>query len=143
MGFKQVELVPIGVLGPTPITPASKSVQELVFQVTRTDLTAVLKAQLPGDSSLLGLTFYSATNSNAGTTASVTFNVSNNGGVISTGTVNALTGGATTAGVQMSNLPNIEQNPLQGDLKITAQYAETGTASTAGGPWIVGVRFVR
>jgi len=143
MGFKQTDLVPPGSIGVTTTTPPSKDVREEIFQVTRTDTTAVLKDVLPADASILNLVFYGSVASNAGTSASITFNISNNTGVISTGTVNAITAGAIFSAVQMTGLPNIEQLPLQGDLKITAQYAETGTASTLGGPWVIGVRFVR
>lgn len=144
MGFKQVDLIPISVLGPTAISPPSKSVQELIFQVTRTDTAAgILKEVLPADASLLSLTFYGSVVSNAATTATATFTVTNASGTISTGTVDVKANGATTAAVQMTGLPNIEPNPLVGDIKITAQYAETGTASTAGGPWVIGVRYVR
>jgi hypothetical protein len=140
MGFKQSDLVYPGSTGPTAISPASKSAKEGVFQVLRTDTVAVLKDVLPADASLIAVTFYGSVASNAATTATVTFSVSNNTGVISTGVVDVKANGATTALVQMPNLENI---PLQGDIKITAVYAETGGASTLGGPWTVGVRSVR
>jgi hypothetical protein len=143
MGFKQSDLVYPGSTGPTAISPASKSAKEGVFQVLRTDTVAVLKDVLPADASLIAVTFYGSVASNAATTATVTFSVSNNTGVISTGVVDVKANGATTALVQMSNLPNLENIPLQGDIKITAVYAETGGASTLGGPWTVGVRSVR
>lgn len=135
MGIKQSELVPIGVLGPTPITPAAKNEVGKFFQVTRTDTVAVLKTAIPAQASIIGVTMYGGVASDAATTATLTLTVSNNTGTISTGTVDVKANGATTALVQMTNLPNIEPLPAQGDIRVTAVYAETGTASTVGGPW--------
>lgn len=135
MGIKSVELIPIGTLGPTPITPASKNELGKFFQVSRTDTVATLKAQVPAQGSVVGVTIYGATNSDAATTATVTLTVSNNAGTVSTGVVDVKANGVTTALVQMSNLPNLEPLPLVGDLRVTATYAETGGASTTGGPW--------
>jgi hypothetical protein len=135
MGIKSVELVPIGTLGPTPITPVVKDEESKFFQVSRTDTVAVLKAAFPAHASItLGL-MYGGVASDAVTSATVTLTISNNTGTISTGVVDVKANGATTAIVQLSNLPNLEPLPLVGDLKITAVYAETGGASTTGGPW--------
>lgn len=142
MGIKQSELVPVNSNGPTPLIPASKSDTSKFFQVLRTDTVATVKAVLPAQASVYAVELFGSVNSNAGTTATLTVTISNNTGVISTGTVNLLTGGATTAGVQMTNLPNIEPTPLLGDLKVSVQYAETGTASTLGGPWVMRVNYV-
>lgn len=135
MGIKSVELVPIGSLGPTPITPASKNELGKFFQVSRTDTVGVIKASVPAQASIIGVTMYGSVNSDAATTATVTLQIQNNSGTISTGTVDVKANGATTALVQMSNLPNLEPLPLVGDLRVVAIYAETGTASTTGGPW--------
>lgn len=135
MGIKSVELVPIGSLGPTPITPVSKDELGKFFQVSRTDTVATLKAAIPAQASVVGVLMYGGVASDAATTATVTLTISNNTGTISTGVVDVKANGATTALVQMSNLPNLEPLPLVGDLKITAVYAETGGASTTGGPW--------
>lgn len=143
MGIKQIELVPISSTGPTPLIPSGKPDIQKFFQATRTDTAAgIVKAVVPAQSSVLQVTLYGSVNVNNATTATGTITIANNSGTISTGTVNLLTGGATTALIQMSNLPNIEPLPLNGDLKISFQYAETGTASTLGGPWVIGVTYV-
>lgn len=142
MGIKQVELVPINSNGPTPLIPSGKPDNQKFFQAGRTETVATLKAVLPAQSSVFQVTLYGSVNSNAATTATGTITISNNSGVISTGTVNLLTGGATTAIIQMTNLPNIEPIPANGDLKVNYTYAETGTASTLGGPWVIGVSYV-
>lgn len=141
MGIKQSELIPVGVLGPTPITPAAKPDLSKFFQVTRTDIASVVKARLPANASVVVVTLYGSVASNALTTGTVTINITDNTGIISTGTVDVKTSGATTALVQMSNLPLLESNPPTGDISISAVYAETGAASTLGGPWKVRVIF--
>ncbi len=142
MGIKQVELVPVSSTGPTPLIPASKSDTSKFFQASRTDTSARVAALLPAQSSVFEISLFAGGNSNAGTTATLTVTISNNSGVISTGSVNVLTNGNTTAPIAMSALPNIEPVPLNGDLKISVQYAETGTASSAGGPWVLRVNYV-
>lgn len=142
MGIKQSELVTPNSNGPTPLIPASKSDTSKFFQVSRTDTAVTLKAVAPAQASIFDVSLFGSINSNAGTTATLTVTIANNTGTISTGTVNLLTGGATSASVAMTNLPNIEPLPLLGDLKISVQYAETGTASTLGGPWVMRVNYV-
>lgn len=142
MGIKQVELVPISATGPTQLIPSGKNVGTKVFTTLRADSTATLKCVLGGSQSIIGVTLFGSVVSNAVTTATMTIVVSNNSGVISTGVYDVKGAGATTGYVQMSNLPNIEPIPANGDLKITAQYADTGGAATLGGPWNVRVDYV-
>lgn len=142
MGIKQVELVPISSTGPTQLIPSGKADSLKVFQVTRTDTVATLKAVAGAGNSIIQVTMYGSVNSDAATTATVTITIANNTGTISTGVVDVKANGATTAIVQMSNLPNLEGFPVQGDLNIRAVYAETGGASTVGGPWRFRVDFV-
>lgn len=142
MGLKQIELVPISSLGPTPLIPTGKDELSKFFQITRSDTTATLKCAVPASLSPALLTFYGSVNSDALTTATATITISNNLGVVSTGTVDVKGNGATTAIVQMTNLPLIEQLPSNGDYRISVTYAETGTASTVGGPWRVRVIYV-
>lgn len=142
MGIKQVELVPISTTGPTQLIPSGKADGLKVFQATRTDTVATLKAVTGASTSIMQVTVYGSVASDAATTATVTITVANNTGTISTGVVDVKANGATTAIVQMSNLPNIEPIPATGDLKISAVYAETGGASTTGGPWKFRVDYV-
>ena len=142
MGLKQVELVPISSLGPTPLIPAAKDDLSKFFQVTRADTVATLKCATGASTSIAGLTIYGSSNSDAATTATVSFSISNNLGVVSTGTVDVKGSGTTTALVQMTNLPLLEQLPPNGDYRVSVTYAETGTASTVGGPWRIRVLYV-
>lgn len=144
MGFKQIDIVPIASYGPTAVSPPGKTEQIKVFQVARTDTVASVKAIVPADASILSVYLYGSVASNAATTATVTFNIIDNSGTISTGSYDVKTSGAVSGGVvNQTNLPNLEAVPLVGDKQIQAVYAETGTASTLGGPWKVAVRYVR
>jgi len=144
MGFRLSDITPLTTTGPTTLIPTSKDVVVKAFKVTRSDTTSTLKAVLPADASVLNIIMTGSVSSDAGTTATVTLVLSDNTGAISTGTaVNVKTSGTTTQIVQMPSLPNIQPSPLTGDLKITATYAETGSASTTGGDWTFIVTYVR
>lgn len=142
MGISVLDVAPVASYGPTAQTPPGKPDLSKYFRVARTDTAAgIVKAVVPASASVVLVTVYGSTISDAATTATVTLTVTDNTGTRSAGTVDVKTNGATTALVQMSNLPLLTNVPATGDLKITAQYAETGTASTAGGPWTVRVLY--
>lgn len=133
MGIKATDLTPFQ--GPTVTTPPAKSVYCKVFQVSRTDTTAKLCVVLPAGSSIIDFDFYGPA-SNAGTTA-----VINIGSTTTNTNEYILNQNVRVAGKQKPdasfsiNLPNIEDQPTTADLPIYAKYTETGTASSAGGPW--------
>lgn len=139
MGFKTLDVTPLQI---TPITPPGKTHLVKVIQVSRTDTVASVKAQFPASSSFIAVRQYGSVASDAATTAAVTLTISNNTGTVSSGSADVKTNGATTNIVNMSNLPNLEPTPLTGDYTLTAVYAETGTASTTGGPWKFVIEFV-
>lgn len=143
MGFLATDFVPLATVGPTVLIPSNKDVVVKVFTVSRSDTANTLKAVLPADASILSMKVFGSTASNAGTTAVVNFTVTSNAGTITSGSYNVLSNGAVTGDVTLPGLPNIMPVPLTGDLQISAQYVETGTASTAGGPWNVSVTYVR
>jgi hypothetical protein len=120
----------------TPYTPAAKGVQARRVQATRADTTARLVAQLPGDASIVGIKI-SGTASNAGTTATLSV------GTTSTATelINAqsvLAAGLPTGMIGVMDLP-----ATTAPKNIYVKYAESGTASSAGGAWDVVIFFVR
>lgn len=141
MGFLATDFTPLQ--SPSVLIPSNKDYTVKVIQVARTDTVSSVKAVLPADASVMNVWLYRNGVSNAATTATVTITIANNGGTISTGTYDVKVGGDTSAVVQMNNLPNIEPRPLNGDLTVSAVYAETGTASTSGGPWKLSVDYVR
>lgn len=127
----------------TSTVPVAKDVQLKVFQVARTETSSVVKLVLPADATIISVVREAGVASDAATTATVTITAANNGGTVSTKADDVKTNGATTGFVQMTSLPNVQPVPLNGDLTITAVYAETGTASTTGGPWNYVVNYVR
>ena len=139
MGFKQIEVVPPQI---SPLQPSGKAHQIKVFQVSRTDTANPLKAMLPAQASITNIYGYGSVASDAATTATVTITVTDNGGTVSTAVYDVKTNGAVNQLLDASGLPNIEPLPLQGDLRINADYAETGTASTTGGPWNIAIEYV-
>lgn len=141
MGLLATDITPLQ--SPSPLIPTSKDVVTKVFVVSRSDSTATLKAVLPADASIIEVSKFGSTNSDAGTSSTLTITIANNSGTISTGTADMKTTGTTTSHIQMSSLPNLQPQPAQGDIRISATLAEVGTASTVGGPWYIKVMYVR
>lgn len=141
MGIKAVELAPFAQV--SAITPPGKDVKTKYFSLARTDTTAVVKAVLPFNATIVDFRIFGAA-SNAGTTATVSVGTS----ATATEFINAqdvkTAGGLIrpTSTVSATNLPNLEASPPTGDVIIWAKYAETGTASSAGGPYIVFIDYV-
>src|SRR5690606_26450880 len=112
MGFRQSDLTPTQV---TPITPPGKSNLFKIFEVTTADTVASVKAMLPASVSVTNVYFYGDAVADTGET--VTLTIEDNSGVISTGVLDAETDGASNGLMAMSNLPNLEAVPANGDLK--------------------------
>ena len=138
MGYKTLSPSQI-----TTITPASKDVVCKAFQVARTNTSSSVVMMLPADASVIAVIREKGTASDAGTSATVTLTLADNGGTVSSAADDVKTDGGTTGFVQMTSLPNVEPLPPNGDFTLTAVYAETGTASSTGGPWKYIVQYVR
>lgn len=150
MGFKQVDLVPIQSSGPSVLIPSPKDVLVKAFQINRTDTGAnIVKAVLPAGSTILAADVFGSVGSNAGTTATVSVGQL---GVSQTSLINAASV-LGAAGVNKVAAPVVvgaggalqtEKIPVgANDIALIGQYAETGAASSAGGPWTVVVTYVR
>jgi hypothetical protein len=137
MGFKVSELSPPGVI--STITPAAKDVRVKAFYIERTDTTQETKMWLPANSSILNVSVRRSVTSD-GETASISVGYGS--------TTNNLISGldVKTAGLSFGTLDTViaqpEGNQPGEDIKITAVYTETGTASSTGGPWVVMVQYV-
>jgi hypothetical protein len=121
------------------ITPPSKELQAKVCSVTRTMTAATEIATLPKGAKLLGI-LMTGTASDAGTTATLSLGTASSG----TAYVNALdvkTAATGTGGFFLTNASDTSAE-LTADTKLTATYAETGTASAAGA-WTVVFLYVR
>jgi len=153
MGYKQQDIVPLNAAYPDALNPVRKEYAIVPFQVLRTDTGATIKkAVLPADATILGIRMYIQTASNAGTTATVTLTgqgVGPTGATFAFGTFSVLTTGTSLLNTTVNTVTgvfNLERPPAvqtSGDIYIYAQYAETGTASTAGGPFYFVVEYTR
>lgn len=144
MGFLATDLVPIATTGPSTLIPTSKDLQVKAFQVLRTDTSATLKAVLPADASIVDVDLFGVA-SNAGTTATVSIGTTsaNANEIINAQDVKTAGGRIRPTTSWSTNYPNTQPVPLGADIQIFAKYAETGTASSAGGPYTVLVYYVR
>jgi hypothetical protein len=142
MGFKAIDLAPIAANGPTATTPFNKDVVVKAFAVNRTDTVSTVKCVIPADATIIDIRVFSTGASNAGTSAVVNIgNAANPTYFLSGLDVKGATGKLNTSGA--TNLFNLENIPLGTDIQISGQYVETGTASSAGGPFYVAVEYVR
>lgn len=142
MGIRAIDLNPPN--GPTSLTPPGMDVRVTVFTVARTDTVASVKAVLPFNSTVVDIKILGVA-SNAGTSATISVGTS----ATATEWINAqdvkTAGGMIlpTTAVSTTNLPNLVQVPPTGDINVYAKYAESGTASGAGGPYTVFIYYVQ
>lgn len=142
MGFKAIDITPIASSGPTATTPCNKDVVVKVFAVSRTDTTATVKCVLPGDATIIDMRIFNPTASDAATTAVVSVGIPGaNTQFLNTVDVKTAAGMIRPT-AKLVGVMNLD-NPPASDLVINAIYAETGTASTVGGPFYVIVEYVR
>lgn len=122
----------------TPLTPPGRNVQVKTFTIARSETTAAIKAMLPKNAQLMNLYLFAATASNAGTTATVSVgNTSTSNEFVSAQDVK------TNAGlIRPTTTVGGLWTAATADVPVYAKYAETGTASSAGGPWTVAVEYV-
>lgn len=122
--------------------PKPRSTQTKFIQVVRTDTTAFQGAYLPKDAIVVGLYVIGHAASDAATTAVVSIGTTTSANEImaSYDVKTAATGegysaaGAAAVGTYMAS-------KLTADTPVYAKYAETGTASTTGGPWFVKIEY--
>lgn len=155
MGIKNVaDLIPLNPTQISPLGPTRKAYHLVPFQVLRTNTTATKVAVLPADATILGFRFYIQTASNATTTATVTLTgqgVGPTGATFAFGSQSVLAAAGNTGIMNatvntVTGVFNLERPPAvqtSGDIIIYATYAETGTASTTGGPFYFVIEYVR
>lgn len=137
-------------------TANSKVVQVKSIKVDRTMTTATLGAQFPPSAEFISFIVNGNTPSNAATTAVI--NIGPSAAQVSgfasadvksnTGTFVAKAVGVAGVGlgvhgvVDLANIGGGSYPPITTTPQVWVQYAETGTASTAGGPWYVDIMYV-
>lgn len=115
-------------------------IQSKVGTVARTDTSAKTLFVLPADAMIIGVRMF-GTASDAGTSATVTLQNKpfDTGTAATFATADAKT---TTGSVAAGSLSGIAYSRVGIAQHITAAYAETGDASTAGGSWTVVVEYL-
>lgn len=144
MGIKTTDITPLASYGPSALTPVDKDVVVKVFAINRTDTSASTKCVIPADSTIIDMRVFSPTASDAGTTATISVGVAGGSNTYYLNTVDVKSAaGKIAITSKAANLINLETLPLGPDIQLTGIYAETGTASTTGGPFYVTVEYVR
>lgn len=122
-------------------TPVGRNQQIKTATVARTDITAKFLFVLPKYAQIIGVQLLTGTASNAGTTAVVSVGTTsaNANELVLNQDVKTAAGyiQPSTAAVAAGYFANATS-----DTPIYAKYAETGVASSAGGPWTVLVEYV-
>lgn len=122
-----------GINGRQPVTYTNR--------VARTDTTAKDLFVLEAGDIPISLALYSATASNAGTTAALSIGSTSN----ATYFVNAVNvkAGPSQSGQSVPSTVTNLMEPLAFQTTVTGTYAETGSASSAGGPWTVMMQVIK
>lgn len=124
-------------------TSNARSLKCKSFTITRSDTTAAIKCVLRKGATPMKIHISAGTTSDAATTATISVGTT----TTSTEYVNALSvrSGGLTTGQQTSptiTSAGILGTDLTADTAIYGKYAETGTASTTGGPWVVTIEYM-
>lgn len=122
--------------------PKTRDGQFKVIKVVRTDTTAFMGAVLPKDAVIVGMYVIGGAASDAGTTAVIgcgsttsanEFLASYDVKTAATGEGYSAVGGAAVGTAFMTK--------LTADTPVYAKYTESGTASSAGGPWFIKIEY--
>jgi len=122
--------------------PKVRESLEKTIKIVRTDTTAFVATVLPKDAVLTGMYVIGQVASNAGTTATVSVGTTATANELLNGfdVKTAATGeGYNPAGAAAVGTAFMEK--LTADVPVYAIYAETGGASSAGGPWYVKIEY--
>jgi hypothetical protein len=109
--------------------------------LARTDTSAKALFSLPANAMVIGISAF-GTNSNAATSATITLKsrpVDGSSAAASFGTLDAKATSAKAVGATLLGIAFARQSM---PVYITAEYAEEGTASTAGGDWTILVEYL-
>lgn len=120
--------------------PTSRMVATKFATVARTDTSAKNLFTLPIFAQVVDVTLWVGTASNAGTTATVSIGITGN----NTNFINAQDVKATSGKIRPTAPTNLMSNLSSTAVtQVVGIYAETGTASTTGGPFTVQIDYIR
>lgn len=112
--------------------------------VTRANTTKDLRMRLPADAYITAVLVNNtgAAASNAATTAVINTFVGNNTTQVNVADVKAAATPTVTSLTNLDTIASVLSNNPRADIPVYIQYAETGAASSSGGPWVVVVEYV-
>lgn len=121
--------------------PKPREIYSKFFRVARTNTTPSIFAFLPKGAIPVGVYIIGGQNSNAGSTAVLNVGTTSGGTDIVSGVsvTSAANGFRLVAGAMAGSTVS---TGYATDMPIWANYAETGTASTTGGPWGVRLEYI-
>lgn len=115
-----------------------RQVTSFVGSVARTDTSAKNLFTLPANCIPTNILLASTAPSNAGTTATLSVGISGGSGTAFLNAVDVKTAGTGGGSQKPTGSASTQFGvPLAAATIVTGIYAETGTASSSGGPWIV------
>lgn len=116
-----------------------RSVISFVGSIARTDTSAKTLFTLPAGAIPTNILIAATAPSNAGTTATISVGISGGGATdISGAAIDVKTAGTGGGSQKPSASASTKFGvPLAADTIVTGIYAETGAASSSGGPWVV------
>jgi hypothetical protein len=123
--------------------PKPRATEEKFIKIVRTDTTEFVGAFLPKDAVVTGLYVIGQAASDAGTTATIGIGTTTAANEIMAAydVKTAATGeGYSAAGA--AAVGSYMATKLTADTPVYAKYAESGGASTTGGPWFVKIEYV-
>lgn len=127
--------LPVGV---TTVSPAAVEIYTKTAQVLRTDTARFDAFALPKGAVISGVYVIGTTASDAATTATITVGTGASGTELINGYSVKSNNGFNPVGSAAGSYVGTQ---LTADTVFKAVYAETGTASTTGGPWLVKVEY--
>lgn len=122
--------------------PKPRELLTKFFKISRTDTTGVAKTALPKGSIIGGAYVIGGVASDAATTATVSFGSSVTATEYVSGfDVKTAATGEGYSPVGAAAVGSAFGVAVANDIVVYGKYAETGTASTTGGPWIVKLEY--
>lgn len=115
-----------------------RTVTSFVGSVARTDTSAKTLFTLPAGCIPTNILFAATAPSNAGTTATISVGISGGSGTAFLNAIDVKTAGTGGGSQKPTGSASAQFGvPLAAATVVNGVYAETGGASSAGGPWVV------
>lgn len=122
--------------------PKTRDALEKVVKIVRTDTTAFLGTWLPKDAVITGMYVVGYAASDAATTGTISVGTTTSANeLLASYDVKAAATGEGYSPAGAAAVGTAFMAKLTADTPVYAKYAESGTASTVGGPWFVKIAY--